>query len=216
MKATTFFVFVLMFTLVQENAHSRQEITVRPNLSRSQNLAQWDLDGSGTWDIDAGRLILLKAGIPSGPIRRPAALAILKTEPLQRASIEAEMLSTASPDVARRDLDIIVGYESPTRFYYIHLSATSDNVHNGIFLVNNADRKRIDSVTGKPLLTDFSWRRVRVERDGRNGRIAVFIDGSRTPALQATDTTIGRGRVGVGSFDDTGEFRNIVVKGFTK
>jgi len=205
-----------MFTLIQENAHSRQEITVRPNLFRAQNLAQWDLDGSGTWDIDAGKLILSKAGIPSGPIRRPAALAILKTETLQRASIEAEILSTASPEVARRDLDIIVGYESPTRFYYIHLSATSDNVHNGIFLVNNADRKRIDSVTGRPLLTDFSWRRVRVERDGRNGRIAVLIGGSRTPALQATDTTIGRGRVGVGSFDDTGEFRKIMVKGSTK
>jgi hypothetical protein len=215
-KPTTF--LTLAFTLIvgSQNAHSRQEISVRPDLSKSQNIKQWDLDGTGTWHISDGKLILSKAGIPAGPIRRPAALAIVKTEPLQRASIEAELLSTAAPDVVRRDLDFVVGYESPTRFYYIHLSATSDDVHNGIFLVNNADRKRIDSVTGKPLLLDFTWHRVRVERDGRSGRIAVHVDGSLTPALQATDKTIARGRVGVGSFDDTGEFRKITVKGSTK
>jgi hypothetical protein len=213
---TTFVVFLLMIALIPGNAQSRQEIAVQPSLSKAQDLAQWDLDGSGTWEIAAGKLILSKAGIPSGPIRRPAALAILKTKPFRKATIEAELLSTAAPDVARRDLDLIVGYESPTRFYYIHLSATSDPVHNGIFLVNNADRKRIDSVTGKPLLTEFSWRRVRVERDGQTGHIAVFMNGSRSPALQATDTTIARGRVGVGSFDDTGEFRNIIAKGSTK
>ena len=213
MKAIILFAVVLISILGRENAYSRQESTVRPDLSKSRNIEQWDCDGSGSWHIDAGKLTISKAGIPSGSIRRPAALAILKTKPFRKTSIEAEILSTAAPDVARRDLDIIVGYESPTRFYYIHLSATSDDVHNGIFLVNNADRKRIDSVTGKPLLTDFSWRRVRVDRDGRSGRIAVFMDGSPTPSLQAVDTTIPLGRVGVGSFDDTGEFRNIVIKG---
>jgi len=216
MKAMTLLALTLMFAVGSENAFSRQELTVRPDLSKSKNIEQWELEGTGTWHIDNGKLILSKAGIPAGPIRRPAALAILKTKPLLRATIEAEILSTASPDVARRDLDFVVGYESPTRFYYIHLSATNDDVHNGIFLVNNADRKRIDSVTGKPLLTDFTWRRVRVERDGRSGRIAVFMDASRTPAMQATDTTIVRGRVGVGSFDDTGEFRKIMVKGSTR
>lgn len=205
----------LILTPCQQNAQSRQEVSIRPDLTRSGNIAQWDFDGSGSWQIDAGRLILSKAGTPSGPIRRPAALAILKMKPVQQVSIEAEIHTTALPDVARRDLDIIVGYESPTRFYYVHLAAVSDNVHNGIFLVNNADRVRIDSGTAKPQLTDFSWRRVRVERDGKSGRIAVYMDRSAAPVLQATDTTITRGRAGLGSFDDTGEFRNIVVKGYS-
>jgi hypothetical protein len=206
----------LLFAIDPQNAQTRQEISIRPDLSKSDNITQWDLDGTGIWKIDAGKLILSKAGTPAGPIRRPAAIAILKMKPLQRVSVEAEILSTAAPDAARRDLDIVVGYESPARFYYIHLSATSDDVHNGIFLVNNADRVRIDAGKGKPQLTDFSWHRVRVERDGRNGRIAVYMDGSRTPVLQATDTTIVYGRAGLGSFDDTGEFRSIVVKGYPR
>ena len=212
----TILAFVLLFTLSPENTHCRQTVSVRPDLSRSQNIGQWDFDGTGSWRIDAGKLILSKAGTPSGPIRRPAALAILKTKLLRHVAVEADIRSTASPDIARRDLDVIVGYESPTRFYYIHLSATSDDIHNGIFLVNNADRVRIDSGKSKPQLTDFSWHRVRVERDGRSGRISVYMDGSRIPALQATDTTILRGRAGLGSFDDTGEFRRIAITGSSR
>jgi hypothetical protein len=203
----------MFFAPCFQTAHSRQEVSMRPDLSGPRSISAWDLDGTGSWRIDAGKLVLSKAGVPAGPIRRPAALAILKMKPLLRSSIEVDILSTAGPDVARRDLDIIVGYESPERFYYVHLSATSDEVHNGIFLVNKADRVRIDSGKSKPQLTDFSWRRVRVERDGESGRIAVYMDGSTTPALLANDTTITHGRLGLGSFDDTGEFRNIVITG---
>jgi hypothetical protein len=203
----------MIFTPDPQKTASRQNLSIRPDLAKSKNISQWDFDGTGSWHIDGGKLVLSKAGVPAGPIRRPAALAILKMKPLVRSSIEADILSTAAPDVARRDLDIIVGYESPERFYYVHLSATSDDVHNGIFLVNNADRVRIDSGKSKPQLTDFSWHRVRVERDGQSGRIAVYLDGSTTPALLANDTTITHGRLGLGSFDDTGEFRNIVIAG---
>jgi len=214
LKTLILLAFSLLFAIDPQNAQARQEFSVHPDLSKSGNIAQWDLDGSGIWRIDARKLILSKAGTPSGFIRRPAALAILNMQPVQRVTIEADIRSTAPADVVRRDLDIIVGYESPTRFYYVHLAAVSDDVHNGIFRVKNADRVRIDSGGAKPQLADFSWHHVRVDRDGRTGRIAVYMDGSRAPVLQATDTTIGRGRVGVGSFDDTGEFRDIVIEGF--
>ena len=216
MKSLMLLALPLLFVPSLQNAQSEKEFSIRPDLSKSESISKWDLDGTGVWSIGSGRLILSKAGIPAGPIRRPGALAILKMKPLRSVSIEADIRSTASPDVARRDLDFVVGYESAARFYYIHLSATSDDVHNGIFLVNNADRVRIDSGKGKPQLTDFSWHRVRVERDGRSGRIAVYLDGSRTPVLLATDTTIVYGRAGLGSFDDTGEFRNIFVKGYSR
>ena len=46
------------------------------------------------------------------------------------------------------------------------------------------------------------------------GRIAVFVDGATTPALEAKDTTLKTGRVGLGSFDETGQYKNVVVMGF--
>jgi|GEM_PF-581121 len=203
----------LSLAAISASTYPQQKLHLRPHLSSSASIEQWELDGSGSWRCSDGKLILFKAGVPSGPIRRPAALAILRTNPLRSVTVEAEIRCTAPLDVVRRDLDFVIAYESPTRFYYIHLAGITDSVHNGIFLVNNANRRRIDSGKGIPQLKDSVWHHVRVQRDGESGHISVYVDRMHDPVLKAIDTTICCGRVGFGSFDDTGEFRNIVVTG---
>ncbi|HXW07097.1 MAG TPA: hypothetical protein VD833_17820 [Vicinamibacterales bacterium] len=193
-----------------------QQVTVRPSLEGPERLRDWTLDGTGIWTIANGALVLATAGKPGGPIRRPAALAILQTEPFTGVTLEAEVRSTAPADLDVRDVLMIVGYESPTRFYYVHLSGRTDAVHNGIFLVADADRRRLDAGTTPPQLKDLAWHRVRVERDPASGRLDVFVNDAGTPVLRAIDTTIRAGRVGVGSFDETGEFRSLVVTGTTQ
>jgi hypothetical protein len=192
---------------------AQQPFSARPDFTAAGALAKFTLDGNGTWEIADGKLVLSKAGIPGGPIRRPAALAILQSEPLVRATVRVDMRSTAAVEVKNRDLEIIFGYVSPTRFYYVHLAGITNDVHNGIFLVDDKDRRRIDDGKAAPQLTDREWHQVRLERDGASGRIEVFVDGSKEPALKATDTSIRSGRVGLGSFDDTGEFRKFDVSG---
>ena len=199
--------------LLTPGARAQQSISVQPKLMNLHALADWSLDGSGSWTIADAKLILEKAGKPAGPIRRPAALAILKTEPLKQVALDVEVRSTAPQDVLRRDVNLVFGYESPTRFYYVHLSGVTDAVHHGIFLVADADRRRIDDGKGPPQLKDQAWHRVHLERDGETGRIAIYVDGSKAPVLVASDTTIRAGRVGLGSFDDTGEFRKIQITG---
>ena len=216
MKISTLSRIIVCLLVLSASVTPQQKSTFKPDLSHSESISAWIFDGSGSWNILQGKLVLYKAGVPAGLIRRPAALAILKTKPFRRVTVEADIRSTAPLDTIRRDLDIIVGYESPTRFYYVHLAGTSDNVHNGIFLVNNANRVRIDAGKGKPQLKDSTWHHVRVERYGLKGTIAVYVDKRKTPVLEAFDTTIPRGQVGFGSFDDTGEFRHIVVSGFSE
>ena len=203
--------FVL--TLASARIHAQRSLSFRPQFVGPDSLAEWSLDGSGSWTITDGKLVLEKAGKPAGPIRRPAALAIFKTDPLKRVTLKAEVRSTAPQDVLRRDLNLVFGYESPSRFYYVHLSGVTDDVHHGIFLVADSDRRRIDDGKGEPQLKDQNWHRVRLERDGATGRIEIYVDGSKAPVLVASDTTIRAGRVGLGSFDDTGEFRKIEITG---
>jgi len=114
---------------------------------------------------------------------------------------------------SRRDVLLLVGYQSPTRFYYVHISGARDAVHNGIFLVDNADRRRIDERSEVAPLVDQQWHRARVRRDVTSGRIEVFFDDRSAPIMTATDRTLDRRRVGVGSFDDTAEFRAVRVEG---
>lgn len=194
------------------------EVVLRPSLAADSLAGEWTLDGSGTWAIREGVLALVTAGKPGGAIRRPSALALVTGPDLVDATFDVEVRSTAAlPDVTpRRDALLVVGYQSPTRFYYVHLSAARDDVHNGIFLVNDADRKRIDSRSDVTPLVDQAWHRARLVRTPATGRLEVFVDDRAEPIMVATDTTLAWGRVGVGSFDDTAEFRKVVVSGSKK
>ena len=193
----------------------QQSPGVRVTLARPDSLDPWELVGSGTWASADGVLRLDKPGtpLPAGSIRRPAALAILKTPALTSARLDVDLRCTAPVDVVYRDLELIFGYASPTRFYYVHLAGITDAVHNGVFLVNDADRRRIDRGTTPPQLKDQAWHHLRLDWQGAAGRVEIFVDGSSTAAFDVTDRTIAAGRVGLGSFDDTGEFRGIDLSG---
>jgi hypothetical protein len=194
-------------------AAAQAPIARTADLSSPERLDEWTLDGNGGWAIRHGLLLLDKAGVPGGPIRRPGALAILKSPPLGASTRDVELRSDAPEAVIRRDLLLVAGWQSPTRFYYVHLSAVRDNVHNGIFLVHDADRRRIDDTSDRPPLRDRAWHTARLVRTPATGRLEVFVDGETTPIMTATDTAIPSGRMGVGSFDDTGAFRRIRVQG---
>lgn len=197
-------------------AQAAGPLTIKPSISEQRGFADFDLDGNGTWKVRGNVLVLEKEGVPGGPIRKPAALAILKSEPFTDVTLRADIRSTAPADLAVRDVQLIVGYQSPTRFYYAHVSAKTDAVHNGVFIVNDADRKRIDQPTSRAPLTDQAWHRVRLERDAAAGTIKVFFDDDEEPFLSTVDRTFTWGRVGLGSFDETAEFRNIEVTGRKK
>ena len=124
--------------------------------------------------------------------------------------------------VTRNDRDVILvwNYQSPTRFYYAHLS--QDNTiypHNGIFVVNDADRlpdRRPVERHRRRAAGDHRHRlarRARGRTGRRTGRIAVYVDGADEPLMTATDTTFSGGRVGFGSFDNYGRVRDVVVAG---
>jgi hypothetical protein len=195
-----------------------EQVNIRPTLDPQSLEKEWTLDGTGTWTVRDGLLALITAGKPGGSIRRPSAVAILNGPDLTDTTLEVEVRSTAAlpPVTPRRDALLVAAYQSPARFYYVHLSAARDDVHNGIFLVNDADRRRIDSRSDITPLVDQAWHRARLVRTATTGRLEVYVDDRTEPIMVAADTTLGWGRVGVGSFDDTAEFRKIAVTGTRK
>jgi hypothetical protein len=183
-----------------------------PALAGSGDAAAWEFQNPGSWAVEGGALQLKVAGRPGGPIRKPAEWAILRSEPFADVVVDAQVRADAPVSRMGRDVLIYFGYQSPTRFYYAHLSNETTPPHNGIFLVNDADRLRIDDGTGVPRLLDDQWHDVRLERDVDSGAIRVYLDDMTTPVLQATDTTLRSGRIGFGSFDDPAAFRDVRVR----
>jgi hypothetical protein len=184
-----------------------------PTLAGSGDAAAWEFQHPGSWTVGDGVLQLRVPGQPSGPIRKPAEWAILKSEPFGDVVVEAQVRADAPVTRMGRDVLLFFGYQSPTRFYYAHLSNELSAPHNGIFLVNDADRVRIDDATATPRLLDDQWHEVRLERDVDTGAIRVYLDDLPDPVLQARDTTLRSGRIGFGSFDDPAAFRGIEVRG---
>lgn len=182
-----------------------------PSLSSPSDASSWEFRNPASWEVEDGVLRLVTPGRPAGPIRRPAEWAILRSDTFGDVVVEVDVRADAPVGRMGRDVLIFFGYQSPTRFYYAHLSNETTPPHNGIFLVNDADRVRVDDATAEPRLMDADWHRARLERDAESGAIRVYLDGDDRPVLQATDTTLRTGRVGFGSFDDPASFREVRI-----
>jgi hypothetical protein len=183
--------------------------------------ANWAPVTPAKWRFTGREVILAEAGAARPGPRRPFEYAILTAGPaMSSVEIRAEVRLDEPVEITNRDVIIVFGYRSDTEFYYAHLS--TDNTiypHNGIFKVNNADRERIDyqwngrSRGANPAVVDRAWHDVVVRHLPATGEIAVYVDGSRDPLMTARDTTFGSGRVGFGSFDNTGRMRDLRVTG---
>ncbi len=172
------------------------------------------------WQFPGSEVVLAEAGVARPGPRRPFEYAVLKSGPvLGSVSIEAQVRLDTPVSESNRDVIVVFGHRSDTQFYYAHLS--SDNTiypHNGIFVVNNADRLRIDhqwngSVGAPPAITDEAWHSVRVVHCAGTGEIAVYVDGATVPLITAVDRAFASGRVGFGSFDNIGRLRELRVTG---
>ncbi len=194
------------------------DITVTGAMKRES----WAPVTGGKWQFPGTEVILAEAGVARPGPRRPFEYVILSTGPVfGSVQIEGTVRIDTPVEIGDRDVIILFGYRSDTEFYYAHFS--TDNTiypHNGIFVVNNADRRRIDdqwnealSHGASPVITDDEWHPVRVVHCANSGQIAVYVDGSRSPVMTAKDTTFDSGRVGFGSFDNTGRLRDLTVTG---
>lgn len=193
--------------------------TTVTDVMKAQN---WAPVSAEKWQFPGAAAILAEAGAARPGPRRPFEYALLSTGP-GFGSAQIDGTVRIDTPVAARDRDVIIlfGYRSDLEFYYVHLSADNTSYpHNGIFVVHNADRRRIDdqwnearSEGAPPAIADGEWHRVRVVHCADSGEIAVYVDGSHTPLMTAIDTTFGSGRVGFGSFDNIGRLRDLTVTG---
>jgi hypothetical protein len=119
-------------------------------------------------------------------------------------------------DYGHRDVCLFFGYQNPGQFYYVHLGKRADPHANQIFIVNESDRTKISLTTTEGTDWDDEWHHVRITRSVESGEIAVYFDDMENPVMTAKDTTFKWGQVGLGSFDDTGDWDDFTVHGIEK
>jgi hypothetical protein len=176
----------------------------------------WDFTDLGAWRIAApGGSHVLEQHRQSSytpSVRSPLNLAVLRNVDVGDMVLDVDARSTAA-DSPRRDLCFAFGYRDPSHFYYVHLARSADDHHNSIFLVNGQPRASIVATRNQGVPWDDQWHHVRVIHRAGSGQIEVYFDDMTRPVMTARDTTFAHGRIGLGSFDDTGQFDNLQVWG---
>lgn len=146
------------------------------------------------------------------PHRSPINFSLIRDPSVSDFVLTAKARSTGR-DYGHRDLCLVFGYQDPAHFYYVHFGKQTDEHANQIFIVNGAPRVKISTKTTTGTPWDDDWHQVKVVRNAQSGDVQVFFDDFDTPAMTATDTTFRTGQVGIGSFDDTGDWDDVQLLG---
>lgn len=179
----------------------------------------WEPNDPARWSVlPSGRNLVYALTAPGeqGAVRAPTSWSLWSGYEVGSFEFAGRLQCAADPANPKRDMCIVFGFQDPTHFAYVHFSASSDDAHNIIAVVDGKDRARISVEapgTSAARLTGKEWHAFKVAFDAATGEIKAYLDDMQKPILTARDKTFVRGRIGVGSFDDTGSFDDLTLRG---
>ena len=169
---------------------------------------KWKVPYAGDWAIRNGELAMLVARPQEANPRYPMQYALLEGRDFDSFTLECDVKRDAGSVI------LVYNWRDSAHFNYAHISVDSPEkqiVHNGIFHVYGSDRSRISKGIGPGGLPSTDWTKVKMDYDSKTGRIIVEVGGQRLPSLDAVDVSLTSGKVGLGSFFETAQFRNFKV-----
>ena len=142
-------------------------------------------------------------------VRSPFTIGLVRDVEVKDFVLEAELRQTGK-EYGHRDMCVFYGFQDRSHFYYTHIaSVTDDHAHN-CFIVNDKPRTKISHETTKGhKWSTKDWHQVRLDREHASGKIEVYVNDMKKPIMRATNKTFDWGRIGFGSFDDTGRVRKV-------
>jgi hypothetical protein len=174
---------------------------------------QWSVPFASDWVLsrDSGveTLSLIKGREPLPGPRRPFNFALTDVPAYSKITVEADARTLG------RSLIVVFAYKDEAHFNYAHFSTDAGDqqpVHNGIFHVYGGERVRISNERGPAAFAaSGKWYHVTLTHDPATGRAVGTVDGKPVPALEGVDLSLGAGKIGIGSFDETAEFKNVKI-----
>lgn len=178
--------------------------------------SKWKIIDDQSWKLEdhgAGKsLSIIQRNSEYEPkVRSPRHIALIKN--LEAADFVVKFKVKSTKDTGNhRDCCVFFGYQNPTNYYYVHLGAKPDPHSGQIMIVKDAPRLALTK-NEKKTPWDNSWHNVKLVRDSKKGTIEIYFDDMETPHMSVKDTTFGKGRIGLGSFDDMNAFDEVEIRG---
>jgi len=147
------------------------------------------------------------------PHRSPLNISLVKDVLVGDFVLTVKVQSTNKNAGAHRDMCLFFNYKDPAHFYYVHLGARPDPHSSQIMLVNDAARVMITKNESPGIPWDDDWHNVKIVRRVKDGTIEIYFDDMKKPVMVAEDKTFDAGQVGIGSFDDNGNWDDFKLYG---
>ena len=146
------------------------------------------------------------------PHRSPHNISLLKNVIVSDFVLTAKVQSTADTG-AHRDMCVFFNYQDPTNYYYVHLGKVPDPKSCQIMIVDDAPRRPLTKNKKAGVPWTDGWHDVKVVRRTGDGTIEIYFDDMEKPIMTAVDKTFTSGHIGIGSFDDTGNWNDLKLYG---
>jgi hypothetical protein len=153
-------------------------------------------------------LSLFKQSNYKPPVRSPLNIAWINDLKVSHFVLEAKCRITTEL-IPHRDLCFFLAGVDASHMIYCHVSQQEDKIHNQIHLVDGKDREPITVKHSKGTPWDDKYHTVKITRD--EAGVSVYFDGKLLMTTDRKDLPVGK--LGVGSFDDLGNFAEITVWG---
>ena len=214
MKTTFLLSLVLLTSSVLRADEFDLPVVTTENFNKGA--ANWEPKDPSAWKVvkqgDNSFYSMFKDSSYKPEVRSPVNFALLKEVMVSDFVLDVDMRSTQEV-YGHQDLCLFFGYQDPSHFYYVHLGREADAHANSIFLVNGEPRVSIAQKRTDGTAWTKDWHQVRIKRDTSKGTIEVYFDDMKKPVMTTVDKHFLHGRIGIGSFDDTGDFDNLSLRG---
>ncbi|NQT41200.1 MAG: hypothetical protein HQ581_27175 [Planctomycetes bacterium] len=147
------------------------------------------------------------------PHRSPFNISLVKDVSVGDFVLTVKVQSTNRNAGAHRDMCLFFNYQDPAHFYYVHLGHRPDPNSSQIMIVNDKPRVMITKNKSPGIPWDDDWHQVKIVRKTGDGTIEIYFDDMDKPVMQAVDKTFTWGQVGLGSFDDNGNWDDFQLRG---
>lgn len=179
----------------------------------------WQPTDAGAWKItETGRGKVynqFKNSKYKPPHRSPYNISLAKDAVVGDFVLTVKVQSTNQGAGAHRDMCLFFNYRDPAHFYYVHLGKRPDPHSSQIMIVNDAPRVMITKNKSPGIPWDDEWHNVKIVRRLKDGAIEIYFDDVQKPVMTAVDKTFTTGQVGLGLFDDNGNWDDFKLWGDT-
>ncbi len=209
-------IFAVALVLVPVSGAEPEKIDVKEDFE--SGASRWAPTDATKWKLEQlanGNHVYHLLGVSKyqPPHRSPHSISLLKDVVVSDFELTAKV-QTLQTSRGHRDMCVIFGYQDPANFYYVHLGQATDDHANQIFVVDDAPRIKISEKTntGTPW-KDATWHTIKVVRRTNDGLIEIYFDDLTRPVMIAHDKRFTWGQIGLGSFDDMGQWDDVALVG---